>query len=80
MLAQPFLITYQTTGQWNFNDFGGKVLFALILGVIGFPAIYRKAFDDSQPNLVHYATIFVAGMGWESLIATGVTYGQRILG
>ncbi len=79
ILIQPFFITYQKMGEWNFEGFGGKVLFALILGVIGFPAVYRIAFEDSQPSLVHYGTIFAAGMGWESLIATGFAYGQNIV-
>jgi len=70
VLIQPFFTFYQQTGNWNFGGFSGRVLFALIVGIIVFPAIYKNAFDPDKPIFVQLCAIFAAGMGWESMLRT----------
>ena len=70
ILIQPFFMAYQQTGNWNFDGFLGRILFALICGIVILPAVYKNAFDVSKPVLLQLATLFVSGMGWQSLLGT----------
>lgn len=72
IVVQPFFAAYQQTGQWNFNGITGRVLFASIVGVVVFPAVYKKAFDPDKPLFVQLCAIFAVGMGWESLLRTAL--------
>lgn len=72
VLIQPFFNAYQQTGQWNFTGFTGRVLFAVIVGLAIFPAVYKRAFDLEKPLFVQLCAIFAAGMGWESLLRTAL--------
>lgn len=72
VLVQPFLENFRTTGEWN-ADWTSLLkwgVFALLVGLIIFPSVYRKAFDPGQPKLVQFCIIFVAGIGWQALFAT----------
>jgi hypothetical protein len=62
VLVQPFFEHFRTTGEWNVNmasllKWGA---FALLVGLIIFPSVYRKAFDPGQPKFVQFCVIFVA--------------------
>ncbi len=70
--VQPFLAAYQQSGSWHVAGLAGRVVFAVITGLIVFPAIYRRAFDPEKPPFVQFCAIFAAGMGWESLLKTTV--------
>jgi hypothetical protein len=70
IIVQPFFAAYQQTGQWNFAGFRGKVLFAVIVGLTVFPAVYKSSFDPEKPIFVQLCAIFAVGMGWESLLHT----------
>jgi len=72
ILIQPFFAAYQQTGNWNFAGFSGRILFALIVGLAIFPAVYKSAFDPDKPLFVQLCAIFAAGMGWESLLKTAL--------
>jgi membrane protein YdbS with pleckstrin-like domain len=72
VLVQPFLSTYQQTGQWNFGGAAGRLLFAVLVGIAIFPAVYKHAFDPEKPLFVQLCAIFAAGMGWESLFKTAL--------
>ncbi len=72
ILIQPFFMAYQQTGAWNFEGFLGRILFALICGVVILPAVYKNAFDVSKPMILQLATLFVSGMGWQSLLGAAL--------
>lgn len=72
ILVQPFFADYQQTAQWNFRGIGGRVLFAAIVGLVVFPAVYKRAFDPDKPLFVQLCAIFALGMGWESLLRTAL--------
>jgi hypothetical protein len=72
ILIQPFFSAYQHAGHWNFVGFSGRILFALIIGLAIFPAVYKSAFDPEKPLFVQLCAIFAAGMGWESLLKTAL--------
>lgn len=69
---QPFFAAYQQTGIWTVEGFLGRFLFALIAGLVIFPAVYKNTLDPSKPLIVQFGAIFTAGMGWESLLATAL--------
>jgi hypothetical protein len=75
VLIQPFFQTYQSTHKWVFDGLTGWALFALIVSVVIFPAVYRNALDIGKPVFVQLATIFMAGLGWQSLLTTVVNAG-----
>jgi hypothetical protein len=71
ILIQPFLARYSAAKIWDFHGFSGWLLFALIVGLVIFPGVYKKAFDPaSSPILVQLCAIFASGIGWQSLLAT----------
>jgi hypothetical protein len=72
VIVQPFFAAYQQSGQWNFSGFTGRLLFALIVGIVVFPAVYKRAFDPEKPLFVQLCAIFAVGMGWESLLRTAL--------
>lgn len=72
IVVQPFFAAYQQNAQWNFRGIGGRVLFASIVGVVVFPAVYKRAFDPDKPLFVQLCAIFALGMGWESLLRTAM--------
>lgn len=72
IVVQPFFAAYQQNAQWNFSGIGGRVLFASIVGIVVFPAVYKNAFDADKPLFVQLCAIFALGMGWESLLRTAM--------
>jgi hypothetical protein len=71
IMAQPYFESFRTTGYWTGRaDPWSWILFAVIAGIIIFPAIYRGAFDPKKPILVQLCAIFAGGMGWETLLRT----------
>ncbi len=76
IVVQPFFAIYQQTGQWNFSGITGRVLFAAIVGIVVFPAVYKRAFDPDKPLFVQLCAIFALGMGWESLLRTALKAAQ----
>jgi hypothetical protein len=72
IIIQPSFAAYQQTHRWTWANGIGWLLFSVIVGVIIFPAVYRKTFDDTDPKLVSIAPIFTAGLGWQTLLATAV--------
>ncbi|HLU83449.1 MAG TPA: hypothetical protein VKZ43_08610 [Trueperaceae bacterium] len=77
VVIQPFLSNYRETGRWPIPDFEpwGWLIFALIVAVILFPAIYRNAFDPTKPIFVQMIPIFTSGLGWEALFGAAVKAG-----
>lgn len=72
VVVQPFFAAYQQTSRWSFGGFSGRLLFAIIVGLVIFPAVYKRAFDPEKPLFVQLCAIFAAGMGWESLLRTAL--------
>ncbi len=72
VIAEPFLRTYITSGEWGMEQSAlwGRVIFGLIIGVILLPAVYKSAFDPSKPIAVQLAAMFPMGVGWQSLVAS----------
>ena len=66
---QPYLVAFQQTGHWKFDDLANWLIFALITAVTIFPTVYKKTFDPSSSLFVQLCTIFSAGVGWQSLFA-----------
>jgi hypothetical protein len=76
--VQPFFEAYQQTQLWNVHGTWGRLLFAVIVGLIIFPSVYRGAFDPDKPIFVQLCAIFAAGMGWQSLLHTALSVTQKI--
>jgi hypothetical protein len=72
VLIQPYFASYQNTGQWMLEGGWGRVLFAVVAGILILPAVYKRAFDPDKPIVVQLCAIFAAGLGWESLLDTAV--------
>jgi hypothetical protein len=67
IMIQPYLVAFQNTGHWKFDDLVNWLIFALITAVTIFPTVYKKTFDPSSSLFVQLCTIFSAGVGWQSL-------------
>lgn len=77
---QPFFEAYQQTQRWNIHGALGRLVFAVIVGLIIFPSVYRGAFDPDKPIFLQLCAIFAAGMGWQSLLHTTLSAAQKIGG
>jgi hypothetical protein len=71
--VQPFLAAFQKNHVWDVTGWQGWVVFSFIVGLILFPAIYKKAFDPQQNLFVQLCAIFASGLGWQSLMQTAAS-------
>ncbi len=71
--VQPYLSAYQKSHAWNVSGWQGWLVFAFLVGLVVFPAVYKKTFDPQSPLFLQFCAIFAAGMGWQSLFATAMT-------
>jgi hypothetical protein len=71
IIASRFIDYYRAAVNWNpFNDWR-YLLFALIVSLITFPLVYRKAQRSRRdPILVQLGVVFAAGIGWEKMLST----------
>jgi len=70
IFVQPCLANYQKTGAWSLAGWSGWAIFAIIVGLLIFPAAYNNAFAPTKPLFVQLCAIFAAGVGWQSLFET----------
>jgi len=70
---QPFFEGYQRTSHWQVAGPAGRVAFALVVGLLIFPSVYKGAFDPDKPIFIQLCAIFASGMGWQSLLHTATT-------
>jgi hypothetical protein len=70
IIVEPFLNHYIAFGEWSVDVSRalGRVIFGLILGIMIFPAVYKRTFDPGKPLFVQFCTVFAAGIGWQSLV------------
>jgi len=73
ILVQPYFASYQVTGTWAWSGLIGRLLFSAICGFAVLPGVYKSAFDPDKPIVVQLCLLFVAGLGWESLLAAATT-------
>jgi hypothetical protein len=67
------MANYQNNKVWNFDGFGGWLIFAIMVGIMVFPSVYYKmGFDPEKPLFVQLCAIFSSSTGWESLLNTGI--------
>lgn len=71
--VQPFLSAFQKTHEWNLSGWQGWIVFSVLVGLIIFPAIYKKSFDPGRNLFVQLCAIFASGLGWQSLMQTAAT-------
>lgn len=78
IIIQPYLAAFQTTGDFvvTFESFMKWTLFALIVGILIFPGVYRKAFDPDQPRFVQFCAIVATGVGWKALFTVVMKAGE----
>jgi hypothetical protein len=71
IVASRFIDYYRAAIPWSpFRDWQ-YLLFALIVSLMAFPIVYRKAQQSrSDPVLVQLGVIFAAGIGWEKMLST----------
>jgi hypothetical protein len=74
VIIQPPLEYFRNSNphQWDFSTTPGWILFALIVGIVALPGIYKNAFDPTKPIIVQLCTIFVFGLGWQAVVQTAV--------
>jgi hypothetical protein len=70
VVVQPYLQAFQTTGLWRPDGIFIRIVPAALIGLAVFPAAYRRSFDPHTPGFVQFCTIFLSGMGWQSLLPT----------
>jgi hypothetical protein len=70
IFVQPFLAEFQKTHVWNLVGWQNWIIFSVIAAFIIFPGVYKQSFDRSDKLLVQFCTIFVSGLGWQSLLQT----------
>jgi hypothetical protein len=73
VLIQPYFSAFQETGMFVWTGFTARVLFAAIASLAILPGIYKNSFDRDKPIFIQLCLLFVAGMGWQSLLATAIT-------
>lgn len=78
--VQPYFEKYRATSSWDISagSFFGWLVFAILTGLVLFPGAYRSAFNPKQPKFVQFCVIFTVGMGWKSLLDTGLKVSQTI--
>lgn len=71
IIASRFIDYYRAAISWSpFRDWQ-YLLFALIVSLLAFPIVYRKAQSSrNEPLLVQLGVIFAAGLGWEKMLST----------
>ena len=72
IIVQRFFQQYLSTGIWNLSGFWGWVIASCILAISVFPGVYKKTFDPEKPIFLQLCVIFALGMGWQSLVGTGL--------
>lgn len=75
ILVEPFLRQYMAQGTISF-DLTSVLMrtgFALVIGIILLPAVYKASFDPQKPIAVQIAALFPMGIGWQSLVATATS-------
>lgn len=77
ILVQPLFEHFRNTSphQWDFTSMPVWIPFALIVGIVIFPAVYKNAFDPTKPIFVQLCAIFAGGLGWQALLQTAVKAG-----
>jgi hypothetical protein len=83
MVVQPFLTRFRATGSWgdlSWSSVLSWTLFAVLVGLAVFPAVYRRAFDPDHPVFVQFCAVFSSGLGWESLFSAAVKTAQIVTG
>ncbi len=81
VIVQPFYAYYKE--HEGMVDLGAIynnpwfIAFAIIVALIAFPAVYRRAFDTDRPNWVQMIPIFTAGIGWQTLVDVAVEVGAN---
>jgi hypothetical protein len=73
IVIQPFFANYQATHNWSFTGFWGWLLFSVIAGLAILPSVYKNTIDPEKPLPIQLCVLFVAGMGWESLLSTAIS-------
>ncbi|KPJ61558.1 MAG: hypothetical protein AMJ46_00095 [Latescibacteria bacterium DG_63] len=73
IVIQPLFAKYRAQGEWGFAVEWGWIVFAAVVGVVIFPAVYKNSFDPEKPLFVQLCAIFTAGLGWESLLGTALS-------
>jgi hypothetical protein len=70
ILVQPLLAKYAATKTWDLGAVPGWIPFAIIIGLVIFPGVYKKAANPgANPLFVQLCAIFASGIGWQSLVA-----------
>lgn len=78
ILVQPPFEHFRNTNphQWDLSSITwGWVVFAIFVGTVIFPAVYKAAFDPTKPIFVQLCAIFTSGLGWQALLQTAVKAG-----
>ena len=71
IVASRFIDYYRAATPWNPLHDWQYLLFALIVSLLAFPIVYRKARNSrNEPILVQFGVIFAAGLGWEKMLST----------
>jgi len=71
VIVQPFMTKFRVSGIWDvtFQALIGWTVFAVLVGLAVFPAVYRRSFDAEHPAFVQFCSLFSTGLGWESLLS-----------
>ena len=81
IFVQPYFDHFRETHKWTLPSLGegtGWFAFAVITGLIAFPAVYRRSFDPNTPKFVQFCAILTMGMGWQSFVKFGAQAVQSL--
>lgn len=71
IIAEPFFTAYRNTGSFgNVRLSVPLLVVSAIVACLLLPGVYKSAFDAGKPLFVQLCTIFAAGIGWQTLLAS----------
>jgi hypothetical protein len=70
VFLQPYMAHYRFAGVWDFDGGWGRLLFSFLVAFGLFPIVYKKVITRKVPLIALLGTIFISGLGWQSMFDT----------
>ena len=76
VMIEPYINSYVATGafNWGWSAAATRAVFALLIGIVILPGVYRSSFDTKRPSLIQLAALVPMGMGWQTLFAAATKH------
>lgn len=76
IMIEPYINSYIATGafNWVWSVAEDRAIFAVLVGILIIPAIYKSSFDAKRPVLIQLAALVPMGMGWQTFFAAATKH------